>query len=318
MGLSPQLQNAVVPDFLQGIAGQIADLNRFDSISANLEGSANIPFGVGVKKGAGQDGYLLPGASADLIEGIAIHSHATNNIGFGALSPFNLGVFPGQMFSVLRQGYIYVLVEEAVNAHDPVYCRFAPSTNFAWSAGPWAPNTAYIANQQVTNYGNLYKCVTAGTSGAQGGPPNGGPSSGSGIGGTSVGGPTGTASAINDGAPGSAVIWQYVGPALLQIGGFRKSNDNTAGGVWANTTPYALNALVSNGGNVYVCSVAGTSAGSGGPSGTGLAIVDGSVTWRYLGATGASAGLIKGAKYLTTAPAGSVAKMYFDAGVAAN
>jgi len=317
MGLSPQLQNVVVPDFLLGIAGQIADLNRFDSVSANLEGSANIPFGVGLKKGVNQDGYTLPASAADLIEGVAIHSQAINNIGFGALVPYNVGVFPGQMFSVLRQGYIYVLVEEAVVAHGPVYCRFQPSTNFAWSAGPWAPNTAYIVAQQVTNYGNLYKVVTAGTSGAQGGPPSGGPSSGSGIGGTSVGGPTGTAAAISDGAPGSAVVWSYVGAALLQVGAFRTSNDATTASAWAGASAYALNTIVTNAGNAYVCSAAIASATTA-PTGTGLAIVDGSGTWRYLGAAGPAAGLVKGAKYLTNAAAGTVAKIYFDAGVAAN
>ena len=317
MGLSPQLQNAVVPDFLLGIAGQIADINRFDSVSANLEGGANIPFGVGMKKGVGQDGYLLPSLSTDIIEGIAVHSHAVNNIGFGALAPYNIGVFPGQMFAALRQGYIYVLVEEAVIAHGPVFCRFQPSTNFAWSAGPWAPNAAYILNQQVTNYGNLYKVTTAGTSGAQGGPPSGGPSSGSGIGGTSVGGPTGTSSAISDGSPGSSVTWQYVGAALLQVGAFRTSNDTTTGSAWAGASVYALNTIVTNGGNAYVCSAAIASATTA-PTGTALSITDGSGTWRYLGASGAAASLVKGAKYLTNASAGSVAKIYFDAGVAAN
>lgn len=60
---------------------------------------------------------------------------------------------------------------------------------------------------------------------------------------------------------------------------------------WAATTTMAVGNRRKNGGNVYqvvtVVSDAKT-AGSGGPAGTGTAIVDNHVTWRYLGAgTGA-------------------------------
>lgn len=57
---------------------------------------------------------------------------------------------------------------------------------------------------------------------------------------------------------------------------------------WAATTAYALGDRVTNSGNVYECSLAGTSAGSGGPSGTGTGEVDGTAEWDFLGAgTGA-------------------------------
>jgi len=57
---------------------------------------------------------------------------------------------------------------------------------------------------------------------------------------------------------------------------------------WASGTAYALADRVTNGGNVYQCSQAGTSAGSGGPSGTGTGIVDNGAKWDFLGAgTGA-------------------------------
>jgi uncharacterized phage protein gp47/JayE len=54
---------------------------------------------------------------------------------------------------------------------------------------------------------------------------------------------------------------------------------------WAATTAYSVGDLVRNDSpdNIYVCITAGTSAGSGGPTGTGTAIVDGTVTWRYVG-----------------------------------
>lgn len=54
---------------------------------------------------------------------------------------------------------------------------------------------------------------------------------------------------------------------------------------WVNTTAYALGDFVRNGGTqrVYVCTTAGTSAGSGGPTSTASAITDGTVVWRYVG-----------------------------------
>jgi uncharacterized phage protein gp47/JayE len=54
---------------------------------------------------------------------------------------------------------------------------------------------------------------------------------------------------------------------------------------WAITTAYSVGDIVRNDSpeNIYVCVIAGTSAGSGGPTGEGTAIVDGTVTWRFLG-----------------------------------
>ncbi|MCF8566907.1 hypothetical protein LLE49_19495 [Alicyclobacillus tolerans] len=52
---------------------------------------------------------------------------------------------------------------------------------------------------------------------------------------------------------------------------------------WAPTTAYTLGQKVLNGGNTYQCVAAGTSAASGGPTGTTPGIVDGSVTWNYVG-----------------------------------
>jgi hypothetical protein len=50
---------------------------------------------------------------------------------------------------------------------------------------------------------------------------------------------------------------------------------------WTASTAYGSGQLVSNGSSVYVCSQAGTSGGSGGPSGYGAGINDGSVIWNY-------------------------------------
>lgn len=51
---------------------------------------------------------------------------------------------------------------------------------------------------------------------------------------------------------------------------------------WVASTTYAIGACRTNGGNTYVCTKAGVSASSGGPTGTGFGIVDGTVNWDYL------------------------------------
>jgi hypothetical protein len=55
---------------------------------------------------------------------------------------------------------------------------------------------------------------------------------------------------------------------------------------WANTTAYSIGDHVTNDTapvKIYICTVAGTSAGAGGPTGTGSGITDGTVTWNYVG-----------------------------------
>ena len=51
---------------------------------------------------------------------------------------------------------------------------------------------------------------------------------------------------------------------------------------WAATTAYTVGQFVKNNGRVYVCTVAGTSAGAGGPTTTATGIVDNTVTWNYV------------------------------------
>lgn len=52
---------------------------------------------------------------------------------------------------------------------------------------------------------------------------------------------------------------------------------------WAASTAVALNTQMHLGGNVYIVATAGTTASSGGPTGTGSGITDGTVTWNYVG-----------------------------------
>ena len=61
------------------------------------------------------------------------------------------------------------------------------------------------------------------------------------------------------------------------------------GAAWSSTTAYSATAgarsVVTNDDRAYICITSGTSAGSGGPTGAGTDITDGTVHWRFLGAT---------------------------------
>jgi len=52
---------------------------------------------------------------------------------------------------------------------------------------------------------------------------------------------------------------------------------------WEASTAYSVGDIRSNDGNAYDCISAGTSAASGGPTGTGAFVVDNTIRWQYLG-----------------------------------
>ena len=92
------------------------------------------------------------------------------------------------------------------------------------------------------------------------------------------------------GTPGTVLALER-GVSVVSTGvQFRTVEEQTIAAVaaWASGTVYAAGARRTNGGNVYQCTTGGTSAGSGGPTGTGSAIADNTAVWKYLGAgTGA-------------------------------
>lgn len=57
----------------------------------------------------------------------------------------------------------------------------------------------------------------------------------------------------------------------------------TAATAWAGSTAYVVGDIRTNSSKIYYCITAGTSASSGGPTGTAADITDGTVHWRYLG-----------------------------------
>ena len=65
------------------------------------------------------------------------------------------------------------------------------------------------------------------------------------------------------------------------------------GAPWVASTAYAAGAIVANDTapvKVYLCTTAGTTAGAGGPTGTGGSIADGSCVWAYIRPAGTSTG----------------------------
>jgi hypothetical protein len=101
---------------------------------------------------------------------------------------------------------------------------------------------------------------------------------------------------------------------LDQKGAFRKSADATA--AWVLSTVYTLGQRrVNDTGKLYECITAGTSAGSGGPTGTAADITDNTVHWKYIstdGAGAASAVIVKGGVFETGAAAGGFAILAFS------
>jgi hypothetical protein len=82
---------------------------------------------------------------------------------------------------------------------------------------------------------------------------------------------------------GTAIANGYAG-----YGRILESTDTTCGmqfcigQTWTASTAYYVNQQVNNGANCYKCTTAGTSAGSGGPTGTGSGITDNTAVWAYV------------------------------------
>lgn len=103
-----------------------------------------------------------------------------------------------------------------------------------------------------------------------------------------------TVQSVIETAAGIPMLWKfqpYNQPAtdygVISLGAYTTVGidyvQETVTAEWAALTPYAVaDRALNNGEKTYVCTIAGTSAGSGGPTGTGSAIVDGGVTWAYV------------------------------------
>jgi hypothetical protein len=88
--------------------------------------------------------------------------------------------------------------------------------------------------------------------------------------------PTSDAYALGD------IIWSNGPTRGGSVGWVCTTAGAVAGVAWAGNTVYRAGQCRTNdSGKTYICTVAGTSAASGGPTGTGSGITDGTVTWNY-------------------------------------
>lgn len=103
--------------------GMIADASPHDIRTAINADVVSLPLGIAVKfsTAAGDEGVATIGATTDPIAGIGVYSD-TFAEGYDIDST---GVKVGTVFGVLEKGAIYVTVEEAVNAGDRAFVRFA-------------------------------------------------------------------------------------------------------------------------------------------------------------------------------------------------
>jgi hypothetical protein len=93
---------------------------------------------------------------------------------------------------------------------------------------------------------------------------------------------TGTAAPTNGARAQGDFVFNTATVAGGNLGWVCTSGGAIATDAWAPSTAYTVGALRTNdGGKTYVCDTAGTSAGSGGPTGTGTDFVDGTARWDY-------------------------------------
>ncbi|WWT39549.1 hypothetical protein [Microcystis phage Mae-JY02] len=95
--------------------------------------------------------------------------------------------------------------------------------------------------------------------------------------------------AASAGSKALAGTWQDTGADTAgRAGHFRVKQGATChwqglvSDAWQASRAYAIGDQVTNGGNLYRATAAGTSASSGGPTGTGASITDGGVTWTFV------------------------------------
>lgn len=142
-------------------------------------------------------------------------------------------------------------VGNVVQANGGTYrcIGIGPANNTA----QWQPGIGVSVGQQYNNNGSIYQCIVAGTTAAAS---------------TGSNGPWGSGSYIGD----NDVVWSYV-----------QGTQGISMSAWLASHLYAVGAEAINGGNVYIVTTGGTSASSGGPTGTGTGIHDGGVIWSYVG-----------------------------------
>jgi hypothetical protein len=199
-----------------------------------------------------------------------------------------LGMLVGMALGATAAETQFVILSDVHFGYERANANTPPQTTFPLLVTQaWTPSTPYTQGFYVyagtfPNL-NVFLCTHAGTSSAVAGGPTLPPSGGT----------------VADGT----ISWQYVPSPIA----------STAS--WAATTAYLLNQYIVNGGLLYQCSTAGTSAASGGPTGTALAAVpDGTAKWIYVAAYAPLAGTVYASWVTGTSYAASPATFVLNNG----
>jgi hypothetical protein len=275
------VQTAVSQYHKVGYAGDVyGDFRTMRTTDSRNNTSVDMIYGVMVADDSGGSGgtsrAIRPiAASTDTLKGILLrqHYHAPGIDGFGVS-----GIRPSGQAPILTSGRAIVVTEGPVVTTDSVYVRWGAGSA-SGNTAVWVASTAYTLSQRRTNGGLIYEVITPGTS-------------------ASSGGPTGIGQDITDGT----AHWKYVGVGItLDLpGAFRKDADVVT--AWVGSTAFTVGLRRANdSGKVYEVITSGTSASSGGPTGTSSDITDGTVHWKYVGtcdpSTRATAILVSNAKW---------------------
>jgi hypothetical protein len=99
------------------LEGQLADSGIKDVMSYTAE--EDLKFGRAVLQGTADGQCLLPAGNITGLLGVAIHQHKEQ----GLVGSQDAKYLEGDSVNVLKKGRMWVKVEEAVVAQDPVYVR---------------------------------------------------------------------------------------------------------------------------------------------------------------------------------------------------
>ena len=170
------------------------------------------------------------------------------------MTPINKINLRNLLSNWLTEFLIYYTTLDSTNDSSLPYQTLFVNIKDSNSIEQWKPNTSYVIGQRVsTGNGNVYVALTSGISGSY---PN----------------PSSTSYSITDGT----VIWSYEGTP-------NTSTDVVTTLPWYPEHLYKSGQIVTNFGNLYKVVTGGYSSGWYGPWGTTTSIIDGSVTWTWIG-----------------------------------
>lgn len=121
--------------------------HRIASMSRSLEDAVAIAAGVMAVAPASdpEDEFRLPSAAGQTQYGITVHRHGREDFALAGAFAFA----QGEDVELLRQGRIWVLVEEAITANDPVFFRH--TVNGGLVPGGWRNDAAAAEADAVPN-----------------------------------------------------------------------------------------------------------------------------------------------------------------------